>query len=94
MRIINAAICRARDQVFLIQRAEMPSIKKRVTGFIRQLSAPSGASSDRSDRRGQMQSGGADKKNNIGPKSTSPILHPVNVNNLQPECFIQRYLNG
>ena len=70
----------------------MPSIKKRVTGFIRQFSAPSGTSSERNDKH---QARGGGKKNNLCPKSTtlqSPT--PTTHNNLPPECFIQKYLNG
>ena len=65
---------------------KMPSIKKRVTGFIRQFSAPAGSSSERSDK-----SGG--KKNNVASKSTSPQSPNPGAHNL-PECFIQKYLNG
>ena len=47
----------------------MPSIKKRVTGFIRQLSAPSGANSERNDKN---QTNSRGKKNNVSPKIASP----------------------
>ena len=67
----------------------MPSIKKRVTGFIRQFSAPSVTSSEQGSRN-QTRGG---KKNIVVPKLTSPQSpHPA-VQNL-PECFIQKYLNG
>ena len=67
----------------------MPSIKKRVTGFIRQFSAPAGSSSERSDKS-QTRGG---KKNNEASKPTSPQSPNLGAHNL-PECFIQKYLNG
>ena len=69
----------------------MPSIKKRVTGFIRQFSAPSGISSDRGDRN---QTRGGKKSNVVVTKSISPQSpNPATIHNLS-ECFIQKYLNG
>ena len=67
----------------------MPSIKKRVTGFIRQFSAPSGASSERVEKN--QTPGG--KKNNRAPKNISVHLPNATVHNL-PGCFIEKYLNG
>ena len=67
----------------------MPSIKKRVTGFIRQFSAPAGPSSERNDKS-QTRGG---KKNNVALKSTLPQSPNSGEHNL-PECFIQKYLNG
>ena len=67
----------------------MPSIKKRVTGFIRQFSAPSGTTAERSDKN---QTRG-DKKKIGTPKPNSPQSpNPASPN--LPECFIQKYLNG
>ena len=69
----------------------MPSIKKRVTGFIRQFSAPSGTSSERNDKN---QARGGGKKGNVSPKSTTPQSPTPSAYNNLPECFIQKYLNG
>lgn len=67
----------------------MPSIKKRVTGFIRQFSAPSGSNPERNDKNSSR--GG--KKENIGPRCVSPQSPNAPAPYL-PECFIQKYLNG
>ena len=67
----------------------MPSIKKRVTGFIRQFSAPSGTSSE-SIEKNQTRGG---KKNSPAPKNISVHFPNATVQNL-PGCFIEKYLNG
>lgn len=66
----------------------MPSIKKRVTGFIRQFSAPSGSNPDRSDKNSSR--GG---KKDLVPRCVSP-QSPNATAPFLPECFIQKYLNG
>ena len=68
----------------------MPSIKKRVTGFIRQLSAPSGANPERNDKN---QTNSRGKKNNATPRLASPQSPNPSTHN-HPACFIQKYLNG
>ena len=67
----------------------MPSIKKRVTGFIRQFSAPSGSNPDRSDKNSTR----GVKKDNVAPRCVSP-QSPIPATPYLPECFIQKYLNG
>ena len=60
----------------------MPSIKKRVTGFIRQLSAPSGNNPDRM------------KKPEIKVTSATITDEAFHKKAAQAGCFIQKYLDG
>ena len=77
----------------------MPSIKKRVTGFIRQFSAPSGsaaaaanhASAAKEAVKGKSKScGGGGGGDNTGP-CKSPQMDS---SKCHPDGFIRRYLNG
>ena len=77
----------------------MPSIKKRVTGFIRQFSAPSGAAAvaganhnpaAKETVKGKSKSCGGGGGDNNGP-SKSPKMDS---SKCHPDGFIRRYLNG
>ena len=61
----------------------MPSIKKRVTGFIRQLSAPSGNGA-----------GNQAKKPEIKVTSATITDEAFHRKAAQEGCFIQKYLDG
>ena len=63
----------------------MPSIKKRVTGFIRQLSAPSGNGSN---------IGNAKNKPEIKVTSATITDEAFHAKAAQSGCFIQKYLDG
>ena len=63
----------------------MPSIKKRVTGFIRQLSAPNGAAPAYESARSATKSPKLQQQQPDGTSTGSS-------NNA--EGFIQKYLNG
>ena len=64
----------------------MPSIKKRVTGFIRQLSAPSG--------NGTNMTNNAKNKPEIKVTSATITDEAFHAKAAQSGCFIQKYLDG
>ena len=87
----------------VVQFYAMPSIKKRVTGFIRQFSAPSGAAAAASHGtaasaakeavKGKSKScGGVDT---AGGHINGPCKSPkMDSSKCHPDGFIRKYLNG
>ncbi len=74
----------------------MPSIKKRVTGFIRQFSAPSVTGGDPGGGGGGVRTG-SDKAGKRRPEikvTSATITDDAFHQKAAAGCFIQKYLNG
>ena len=79
----------------------MPSIKKRVTGFIRQFSAPStggGAAANQASAAAAAKEAVKGKSKSCGGGGgggNGPCKSPkMDSSKCHPDGFIQRYLNG
>ena len=67
----------------------MPSIKKRVTGFIRQFSAPNAATVNHAENKGQRTKAKPEIK-----VTSATITDEAFHRKAAAGCFIQKYLDG